>query len=121
MADQGTAFAVIGSCAAVSWGLTVWVRHLIEVRERRDKCQHQLRTDPCFGWNATLRCVKGCGYQEPDREYVARYHQEREDRIHAVAARINECPKCGSQRPAEADHLADAQDHAESSAKAWRL
>ena len=89
---------LLGGIGAVAWCITTAVRQAVDRAEARRNCNHQLVTDPCFGWNATLRCAKGCGHQEPDREYVARYQERRELRIHAEAARIHECPKCGAGR-----------------------
>lgn len=95
MVDQETAAAVLLGCGAASWGITALVWRVLARREVRRNCNHRMVTDPCGGWNATLRCSLGCGHQEPDREYVARYQADRQTRIEAAA--IKSCPRCGGE------------------------
>lgn len=95
MVATDTAMVVLAGAGAAAWGITVAVRRAVDRAELRRNCKHRLVTDPCDGWNATLRCAHGCGHQEPDREYTARWNQARDDRIHAIVARIDQCPRCG--------------------------
>lgn len=85
MVDQGTAAAILGGAGAASWVITVLARRAIDRRELIANCAHVLVSDPCNGWNPTLRCQL-CPYQRPDYEAVARRKAERE------ALR---CPHCG--------------------------
>ena len=87
MVDQQTASAVLLACGAASWGITVLVRRAVDRAELIRNCQHVLWSDPCGGWNATMRCAL-CPYQRPDLEAVARYDAER------LARR---CPHCGER------------------------
>lgn len=85
MVDQGTASLALLACGAASWGITALVRRAVERRELIANCEHVLWSDPCNGWNATLRCEK-CPYQRPDLEALAKRDAER------AALR---CPHCG--------------------------
>lgn len=90
--DTAWAVAIVAIIAGA-----VWVWWIVPAFERRrllrENCSHTLALDACQPPNvmfSTLRCSKGCGYQETAREYIAAYHRELE------ARRIELCPHCGS-------------------------
>lgn len=91
-----TAGIVLGVAAAAgaAWHFIVIPRFEAR-RELIATCSHYLQLDVPKDWpdGATLRCT-ACPYQEPAREWVDRYHRERQERVDAL--RIELCPHCGS-------------------------
>ena len=94
--DTAWAVAIVAVVVGLVWAW--WVVPEFERRRQvRQSCSHTLVLDAVSPPNvlfSTLRCSKGCGYQEPAREHIAKYEEARQDRLDAL--RIAACPSCGS-------------------------